>query len=281
MAKNVDILLEDLFQEKNIIAKAKKLKNLVEVISTKKDKKIYINQFFEKLDKEYNQMIKENDFGFTGYEAEINYFYCFITACRYYEANICLEQMKRIGNIIIDSFYNDENPFNIITKEKVEEIIDYLDVKYEFFEKFGYFIYSIIDYKNKFCDSLLGINRMPKLENTEYNIFLFKSKDEEVPIYIFFHEIGHYIHSNMTNTEFSIPKFVEKKLEKANIYLNKYDKNEKSDILALVLAIGLMYDSPYKEYEYFYTIPDEHKQIFSELTNEILVLRNKVNMVIN
>lgn len=283
MIKSIDNLLEDFFnEENNIIAKAKNMINLVEAISTKKDKKTYIDNFFTMLDLEHYKMVEEKGFGYIGAEAISNYFYCFVNICRYYSEDICLEQIKRIGNIIIESFYNDENAFSSITQEKVEEIIDYLDKKYEFFEKCGYFIYSILDYKNKFSDGLLGINRIPKFNEIEYNIFLFRTKEEEASTYIFFHEIGNYIHSNITKGEFYFPDFLDKEFKKANIDLSAYDVDERNNIIATLFAVGLMYDSPYcKNDIIFNQMPTKQKEMFRNIVDEILVLRNKVNTTVN
>ncbi len=214
----------------------------------------------------------EGSFCFLKEKAINNYFYSILSICGYYAPDICLEQMNRVANIIVNNFYKDDIP-NVISQEKLEEILSYLDNKYEFLEKFNPFIYSIIEYKSKNYDSLLGVRRFPDKGEFEYNIFLFDVKDNKSPVYIFFHELGHYIHSNITNGKLYIPEDIILKLKDNGINIENMEEYQKNDFFADILAIGLMYGSPYEKEDPFFKTKEKNKNLFKDIVNKLLVLR--------
>lgn len=273
MEKTIIRLMDNFFNDKrNMIVRAKSLIELTETISKEKNKLKYLNEFFIKVDNMYSKLQGEGSFCFLKEKAINNYFYSILSICGYYAPDICLEQMNRVANIIVNNFYKDDIP-NVISQEKLEEILSYLDNKYEFLEKFNPFIYSIIEYKSKNYDSLLGVRRFPDKGEFEYNIFLFDVKDNKSPVYIFFHELGHYIHSNITNRKLYIPEDIILKLKDNGINIENMEEYQKNDFFADILAIGLMYGSPYEKEDPFFKTKEKNKNLFKDIVNKLLVLR--------
>lgn len=273
MEKTIIRLMDNFFNDKrNMLVRAKSLVELTEAMFKEKNKLKYLNEFFLKVDNMYSQLQGEGSFYFLKEKAINNYFYSILSICGYYGIDICLKQLNRVANSIVNSFYQDDIP-NIITQEKIEEILSYLDNKYEFLEKFNPFTYSIIEYKNKNYDSLLGVHRFFEKEEFEYNIFLFDVKENKSPVYVFFHELGHYIHSNITNGKLYIPEDVILHLKDNGINIESIEEYQKNDFFADILAIGLMYGSPYKKNDPFFKISEKNKNLFKDIVDKLLVLR--------
>ena len=112
---------------------------------------------------------------------------------------------------------------------------------------------------------------MLEIKDFDYNIFCFSVEKNIDPIYIFFYEIGHYIHACVTKGEMNIDKKIMDKLNQKGFPKKKKSKEYlRKENFTNILAIGIMYDSPYENHDPFTNILKEDKAVYSELVKNII-----------
>ena len=182
-----------------------------------------------------------------------------------------LKAIKEYGQMLVSSYIAPIG--NIVCRDKVKEIMDYLDEKYNFSskvfkDKLAFIILlnnSHIHFKSHcFVRDLTG--------SPEQHIFLYYMNSiDSKPETSFFHEIGHVLLTRFTcdtNTEPStILKWVEQLYTQNNA---TYDLSEQEEILADLLSIGLMYDSPYEEFMPLSYADEKFKTIMKKLAEQII-----------
>lgn len=267
----------------SLIERANNMIEFAHLVRTVKNRGRYINDFYMRSMEvgfmdylQYNISIhffneeKKRFFIYDDFGALKKYIYLSLALLREKPLKT-LENIEKFATVILKNLEIKKNN-NIIKVEEIEEIMDYLDKKYNFIEKiYKDFIptFSIIESENPLYNSFsqIGLNIKNELN---YHYVLFNVKENCSPIYVFLHEIGHTIHSYMTGLKLYIPKEILDKLEKTGFKgIDTADEYEKREAIADIFAMGLMYDSPYAKLDPFIAISKEDKAIFNEIIKDI------------
>ena len=108
----------------------------------------------------------------------------------------------------------------------------------------------------------------------ELHIFIYHTiadpKFDVQPEYVFFHELGHALYVRCTggfDIQDEMKKIFKRYFPKG---LEIYSAEQQSDVIADILAMGMMYDSPYEKIDPFEHIYQEDKQAFKQLFEEMI-----------
>lgn len=272
MENNFNALIETFFNNKNdITTRGKSLMELSDFIEKEEDYEKYIRTFLDKLSILEDQILEnDGEYSTTG-EALDRYILAKLSI--FFKVfdfkSLLLKFMRTYAEDFINNFY-EEDDSNIITIEKIEEIYDYMVKNFEYFEALSPFEYTIIKYSHLF-NSLATFNTNFNIGDY-YQFFFFNIKDKDIsPIYVTIHEFGHYIHTNYSKGKMNIDRKILNLLKKTGFYnIKKTDPYSQKEALADILAIGIMYNSPYENCDPFKEISKEDKKVFNELVKEML-----------
>lgn len=279
MEKNIENLINEFFNNNNdIVTRGKYLILIANKISEQEFniRNKYMKKFLNKIDL-LSQSLIENASEelmdiYLEKEAENKYLSTVLNTDIYLTVGMFdyLNHMIFIGNNITENFIEQSNS-NILTLEKMNEILNFLYENYKKFHEFCPFECSFINYVNKSYNSLSYYFGKFNPEDYGYNFFFFNVKNDISPIYVFLHEIGHYIHINITKGKLNINKKILEKIKKTGFSKFASANNDiQKEVFADILAMGIMCDSPYEEYDPFVDITKEDKKEFKKLVSEIL-----------
>ena len=163
----------------------------------------------------------------------------------------------------------------LITKEKVNEIINYLDRNYNFSNKVfkdKKAVIGIIPYSHKEVSS----HCLAQFTEREIGLHIFiyhtiaDSEFDVQPEYVFFHELGHTLYVRYTgglDIQEEMKKIFKHYFPKG---LEIYSSEQQSDVIADILAMGMMHGSPYENLDPFEPIHQEDKQVFKQIFEEMI-----------
>ncbi|MCX7615286.1 MAG: hypothetical protein N2Z65_05990 [Clostridiales bacterium] len=193
-----------------------------------------------------------------------------------------LDNIKALGERIISEFVLPVG--KRIGQTQIEEIINYLDKKFNFSQKVfsGHkAMFLMMDYSNLIRNGEC-IMLQDKDNKLSHHICLYnlKTNDEKSPepAAVFFHELGRALHGSYAGTIEFVPPGLLKLLKELcfpNIYT--IPPAEQCKILADVLSVGLMYESPYSVYDPFEYMHNDDKQVFSEIAKMMIDVCNQRN----
>ena len=185
-----------------------------------------------------------------------------------------INEIKTYGEYLLTSF---KKPVGeCISEESLEDILQYLDKKYDFFTKV-------------FSNKKIAFIRVPNT-NVEFNsvcltagnkddlinhFFLYhmKEKDSISPEKVLFHELGHAIHAQRFGDLSKVPDNIIDYLQALCFpTLKQLDTAKQSEIFADVLSLGLMYQSPYDSDDLYKEINSVHKKEFKTLVEKLIEL---------
>jgi hypothetical protein len=163
-----------------------------------------------------------------------------------------------------------------IKKEKLVEIMDYLDLQYAFSQKIfadRKALFLILNYSRKNCNSECLITQSG--DEIIQHFFLYcianKHKGAITPEAVLFHELGHAMHARYTGDIMLLPKNIIHRLEKLCMpEIGNLTAEEQTEVLADVLSVGLMYESPFSEYDAFSYMHPDDKREFKLMCEQIL-----------
>lgn len=264
-------LMDNIFENKKDIAtRGRNLIELYYFISKCQNKRKYTDIFYNKLNYRKNKKAI-NKIYFSNNEAVDQYVYIRLLPLLDFRNKIefFLLYIKMIGNEMINDFYVDFS--NIITIEKIQEIINYLNQEYKNLKNFPVFQCSVMNYMNKQYSTLFFFNPLREIKDFDYNIFCFNVEKNIDPVYIFFYEMGHYIHACTTKGEMNVSKKLMDKLNQEGFpKIDKPKEYARRENFTKILAIGIMYNSPYKCHDPFTNILKKDKAVYSELVKNII-----------
>jgi hypothetical protein len=190
-----------------------------------------------------------------------------------------LRNIQKTAEYMIGSF---TSPVGEHIKMKVvEDILKYLDLKYDFSKKIFKdckALFAIIDVTKKLYDSecMIAPNDDDKLT---FRFFLYcMTKEVGIsPEAVLFHELGHAIHARYTGDINIFPKdiILPKDMMKLcgwEIAMISPQKQQEvlTEVLADVLSIGLMLESPFEKYASFTSIQVEDKRECKKMVESML-----------
>lgn len=164
-----------------------------------------------------------------------------------------------------------ESNGNIITVSRLESALRYTEGRYHFFQKVFAEkrpVFAIINNTNKTNNAHCYIGDSPRTSQT--SIFLYAATGIS-PEAVLFHELGHCLHLCLTGNPNEIPDGTLDYLAHYGFKsLATATTDEQREVLADVLSIGMMYDSPYADDDPFTLIADEDKKAYHELVKYLL-----------
>ncbi|AAM23938.1 MAG: Uncharacterized protein XD49_1291 [Caldanaerobacter subterraneus] len=232
-------------------------------------------QYFGLLDYVFDSIINKNDSQYLIYEG--------IDAVRKYVALTIpkqdtpvktLKSIKTYGNQILSDF---KKPVGKrITKEKIEEIMHYLDEKFSFSKKVFADrkpMFILLNYSHRKYNSECLV--MPYGKEIIQHFFLYNMKsnleDTPAPEAVFFHELGHALHARYTENVKVVPEEIILFLKELCMpKIDLLEPEQQREVFADILSIGMMYDNPFSEYDPFVKIREDDKKVFRMLVEKIL-----------
>lgn len=266
----------------NPTERATNMIDFVNLVRTKKNKTPFLNDFYKRsLEMGFMDYVwklwgvtseekKEKFLIYSDFEAIDKYFYFSLKRIKE-KPSKTLENIEKFATHVLKDF-DVKKDNNVITIEKIKEIMNFLDNKYNFTEKvYKDFVptFSILKFENPFYNSFTDVSLDTK-NKLYYHYIIFNVKDNINPIYVFLHEIGHTIHYAITKNGNFIPEKVLKELEKTGFKgIETIDNYAKYEALADIFAMGIMYNSPYADCDPFVEISEKDKIIFNKIIEDL------------
>lgn len=183
-----------------------------------------------------------------------------------------LRRLNEFGQSIREDF--SEHGGKQISRKHVDEILSYLEQKFEFSGKVfcdKKALICIIPYSHKEFNSecLIRIT-----EGIEQHIFLYKTIDRDgsgvTPEFVFFHELGHALAVRYAKG-FEVPAEIAAVLNRCfPKLLTQASPDEIQDVIADILSIGMLFNSPYEKYDPFTAIREKDKELFHQFVKQML-----------
>lgn len=266
----------------NPTERASNMIDFVNLVRTKKNKTPFLNDFYKRsLEMGFMDYVwklwgitseekKEKFLIYSDFEAIDKYFYFSLKRIKE-KPSKTLENIEKFATHVLKDF-DVKKDNNVITIEKIKEIMNFLDNKYNFTEKvYKDFVptFSILKFENPFYNSFTDVSLDTK-NKLYYHYIIFNVKDNISPTYVFLHEIGHTIHYAITKNGNFIPEKVLKELEKTGFKgIETIDNYAKYEALADIFAMGIMYNSPYADCDPFVEISEKDKIIFNKIIEDL------------
>jgi len=162
-----------------------------------------------------------------------------------------------------------------IQTDNLKKIMAYLDNKYDFSNVIfsdQKAIFAVLDITSKKYNSECIVTISDKGIGQHFLLYCLKTDCEGItPEAVLFHELGHAIHARYSGSLEKVPeKIINLLKELCMPALDEASNEIQSEVLADVLSVGMMHDSPFEEYDYFSYIHLEVKDVFSALVEKMM-----------
>lgn len=159
-----------------------------------------------------------------------------------------LKEMSRFAASLLEDF--SEADGELISKERIAGILDYLNEKYDFCNLvFGRgAVVSIVNAQYRDLDGLCTIDYDIHGRVQQYitQFPLIGKEDGNTVEYTFFHELGHALHAKMTNGMKDNPAPLVRFIKRFFPAFEAQCLDGQAEIIADVFAMGLMFGSPFE-----------------------------------
>lgn len=243
--------------DKNILERAICLNDFCKNLEKEKEKKKYLNFFFNSINTYFGSMCVSSLFDdseeeakytiFTKEEAEIAYFFinC-IDNKKAERINFILKNMQLLAQNTLERFECIKNN-DIPIKNEIVEILNFLENKYNFNQKIfknEHITFSLLNYKDKFAEEEEFSPQMISYEIPKY-YFLFYESDIKRAL---LNKISYIICLALFNKIRYIPKILKGKLKSLGFKdFDTYSFEKQFNILKEALIIGFSYDIPLED----------------------------------
>lgn len=268
--KTIYELMNSVFESEDLLFVADRLVEFTEKALKEKNRDTIVKHFYERLTQHamYDYIFDETEEDYVVYEKEsaVLKFLCLSLPSQKSPVKT-LREIQKFAMELKDNFC--EPIGDKIKKETIQEIMEYLNSKYEFANKVfrdRRAIMCLLDYSNKKYNSECLV--LEKSGIVIQNLFLYHTnKSSNVhPIAVFFHELGHALHARYSGSLSIIPEQIIFFLK--NLCMPKIEElsdADKAEVLADIFGIGLMFNSPFDEYDFFKEIHVKDKEMFNRL----------------
>lgn len=282
MSKQTDFDVYEIIKQRDILEFANKLEELLDFadgLSESKLKKIYLEKFYSAVGMfSYTAICSEGEKKYTiltDDKAVLEYVN--VTLPEYTSPVKTIKAWRSYVDELRDTFVDPSG--EVLRSSDICNIMDYLVKKYNFDKLVNPDmrpVFSILNntniYKNNECAGI----KMVKGTRNEYFLYNLNEKalavDLQVrknPIAIFFHELGHSLYYAYEKEEGVFPKEILDYLKELAPDLADCTYEEQCEVIADTLAMGMMKNSPFEEYDIFPFHP-KMKESFSKLVDIII-----------
>jgi hypothetical protein len=273
--------MNDAIYCRDLLQCGSKLINFAEAAITEKNRATLVKLFYERLreatvvDYIFDDFFDEQKCRFAIYEGENAVGKYLVLSMPQQSTPVkTLNAIRNFGECLIQYF---RGPIgNAISKDRIDGIMQYLDKQYEFTNKVfsdQKAIFSILDYShtefNSECMAAFSESKVMQ------HIFLYHMKtnngDTPLPETVFFHELGHVIHAKYFGSVDSVPENILSFLKQLCMpNIDMCSPKEQIEVFADIISIGLMYNSPFDEYDSFSYMHEDDKKAFKMLVEKML-----------
>jgi len=184
-------------------------------------------------------------------------------------ANENIEQLKNIAMFINDKFTESKNVQ--ISESSVSEIMEYLNLKFSFYDavlksnpiEIVMLNNTHVDFNNEcFAYGTDG--------EVDCKLFVYHLKENSSysPEYVFLHELGHVVHIKLTGKAKSVPNSFFDCIASEFPDMTLHTAPE---IFADCFAMAVMHESPFSKYDPFDKIKQEHKVLFKQYMKSLIL----------
>lgn len=187
-------------------------------------------------------------------------------------------RLKALAQDILDTYSETEAP--VISEPVLHRCLEYVSERFDFFYAFNAanqrqcvrppVCFSIHELAHVCHNSQFSYARSHQHEEYSINLTAVVHDSNSTPEYVLFHELGHLLHALTCGIDdegmIEIPLPVVDALESAGFpTFGELDEESQAEIIADVLAMGMMLDSEYESKDPFVDIDRAHKQVYQEL----------------
>ena len=161
-----------------------------------------------------------------------------------------------------------------ISPDQVRRIMEYLDEKYDFSKKVfagRQAVFAILDVSNRNYNSECLILQSDRELIQHFFLYSMNGNDAGItPEAVLFHELGHAIHARYAGTICAVPENVLRFLKELCMPgIMTCSEAEQCEVFADVLSVGLMYESPFAEFDPFEYMHSDDKKAFKQMLEVI------------
>lgn len=256
---------------------AEYMMKFVEMTLKDKNRKKYVDSFYEFLCmcsmKDYTvEESKNNSYIYDGCDAINNYIYLSLPIKTTPAKS--LNNIQKLAEHMTTDFLKPIGKH--ISIKNLLKILNYINKEYDFSKRvfkrnptFSIFNVSSRNFNNEVL--FLGTDK-----NLSQHFFLYAMNQNGInenvaPEAVLFHEFGHALHAKYTGNINIIPKDIISTL-KENCFptIDSLSSKIQAEILADILSVGLMFDSPFEKYDPFAIMHKDDKKLFKKIAEKFL-----------
>lgn len=256
---------------------AEYIMNFVEMTLKDKNRKKYVDSFYEFL---YTRSMKDYIFE----KSKINFYlyescdainnYIYLTLPAKTTPVKSLNNIQKFAEHMTTDF--SEPLGKHISIKNLLKILNYINKEYDFSKRIFNRkpTFSILNVSNKNFNNetlFLGTD-----ENLSQHFFLYAMNKNGVnenvtPEAVLFHEFGHALHAKYTGNINIIPQNIISILKEVCMpTIDRLSSKIQAEILADILSVGLMFDSPFEKYDPFTIMHRDDKKLFKKIVEKFL-----------
>lgn len=184
-----------------------------------------------------------------------------------------LKELQEYAYNNLDIFSREENSSS--SEKKINEVMTYLDARYDFSDR----VLQNTQYKSAFL--LLDINSKKNISeylaqywtgelNFQFFLYNLDKKKTNLVAEVFYVLALAIIMRYKTKNGKMSDEFIDMFNNVYKPSLRTLAENEQTNIMAELIAVGLMYDSPFQEYDLHYFLDEEVKKVLNILAIKII-----------
>ena len=162
-----------------------------------------------------------------------------------------------------------------LTKNKVIQIMNFLDAKYNFSKKVfssHKAIFALVGYSHKKYNSECLIIKSDTEVFQHLFLYHMNGSDHKItPEAVLFHELGHTLHAKYAGGIETVPQNILDLLK--NLCMPTIDTltaASQSEVFADILSVGMMFNSPFENFDPFDYMHKDDKKAFNQLFEKLL-----------
>ena len=272
MGRNANEIMNSLIQCSDLLECGQKLIDFANAAYDLKNKTTILNHFYEQLYQWAfcHYMFRNKDIGdyiICNENNVINMFLAIRMPKKKSNVKTIME-IKSFGEFILSNY---KKPVGeCISETSLKNILKYLETEYLYCTKIfsnEEAIFMRIHNTHKICNSECTIAKKDNKIINYFFLYHMKRKKSISPEAVLFHELGHAIQTKAYGDISIIPDNIIDILHDLGFpKIKELDIETKSEILADVFGVGLMFDTPFSRYDIYKEIEPKVKELYKKFT---------------